>query len=187
MNRHRISLLISLFMVNFLINGCASLIYKSIPLKDVAKTSGKYFVGTQNFQLVDSTRSMWFTDDIKSYRTLSVKMWYPADENSLSERAPYVDQYELIAKALSTSLPLLEELCICRSHTITTAVVCAISDALLGLPNLRVLKLVKIGTRDRPSLLPETVRIQGPYTVRTFIAENHPRVEVKAYAHAYRQ
>ena len=110
MNRHRISLLISLFMVNFLINGCASLIYKSIPLKDVAKTSGKYFVGTQNFQLVDSTRSMWFTDDIKSFRTLSVKMWYPADENSLSERAPYVDQYELIAKALSTSLGVPEAL-----------------------------------------------------------------------------
>ena len=110
MKRHRISLLISLFMVNFLINGCASLIYKSIPLKDVAKTSGKYFVGTQNFQLVDSTRSMWFTDDIKSYRTLSVKMWYPADENSLSERAPYVDQYELIAKALSTSLGVPEAL-----------------------------------------------------------------------------
>ena len=110
MNRHRISLLISLFMVTFLINGCASLIYKSIPLKDVAKTSGKYFVGTQNFQLVDSTRSMWFTDDIKSFRTLSVKMWYPADENSLSERAPYVDQYELIAKALSTSLGVPEAL-----------------------------------------------------------------------------
>ena len=110
MNRHRISLLISLFMVNFLINGCASLIYKSIPLKDVAKTSGKYFVGTQNFQLVDSTRSMWFTDDIRSFRTLSVKMWYPADENSLSERAPYVDQYELIAKALSTSLGVPEAL-----------------------------------------------------------------------------
>jgi len=110
MNKNRKSLFIYLFMLNFLINGCASIIYKSIPLKDVAKTNGKYFVGTQNFQLVDSTRSMWFTDDIKSFRTLSVKMWYPADENSLSDRAPYVDQYELIAKALSTSLGVPEAL-----------------------------------------------------------------------------
>ena len=110
MNRYKINLIIYLFMLNFLINGCASIVYKSIPLKDVAKTSGKYFVGTQNFQLVDSTRSMWFTDDIKSFRTLSVKIWYPADENSLSERAPYVDQYELIAKALSTSLGVPEAL-----------------------------------------------------------------------------
>ena len=110
MNKNRKSLFIYLFMLNFLINGCASIIYKSIPLKDVAKTNGKYFVGTQNFQLVDSTRSMWFTDDIKSFRTLSVKMSYPADENSLSDRAPYVDQYELIAKALSTSLGVPEAL-----------------------------------------------------------------------------
>lgn len=110
MNKHKLSLLIYLFMLNFLFNGCASIIYKSIPLKDVAKASGKYFVGTRNFQLVDSTRSMWFTDDIKNFRTLSVKMWYPADENSLSERAPYVDQYELIAKALSTSLGVPEAL-----------------------------------------------------------------------------
>ena len=110
MNKNRKSLFIYLFMLNLLINGCASIIYKSIPLKDVAKTNGKYFVGTQNFQLVDSTRSMWFTDDIKSFRTLSVKMWYPADENSLSDRAPYVDQYELIAKALSTSLGVPEAL-----------------------------------------------------------------------------
>lgn len=110
MNKHKLSLLIYLFMLNFLFNGCASIIYKSIPLKDVAKASGKYFVGTRNFQLVDSTRSMWFNDDIKNFRTLSVKMWYPADENSLSERAPYVDQYELIAKALSTSLGVPEAL-----------------------------------------------------------------------------
>ncbi len=110
MNKHKLSLLIYLFMLNFLFNGCASIIYKSIPLKDVAKASGKYFVGTRNFQLVDSTRSMWFTDDIKNFRTLSVKMWYPADENSLSERAPYVDQYELIAKALSMSLGVPEAL-----------------------------------------------------------------------------
>jgi hypothetical protein len=92
--------------------------------------------------------------------------------------------------ALSTSLPLLEELCIVRSHTISTAVVCAISDALLGLPNLRLLKLVKIGTRDRPPLLlglDLLLGLQGQYTVRSFIAGNHPRVEVKAYAHAHHQ
>lgn len=86
--------------------------------------------------------------------------------------------------ALSTSLPWLEELSIVRSHTISTAVVCAISDALLGLPNLRLLRLVKIGTRDRPRLL---LGLQGQYTVRSFIAGNHPQVEVKAFAHAHHQ
>ena len=113
MNEKKVNLILYLSTISvmtFLFSGCASMIYKSIPLKDVAKVSGKYFVGTQNFQLVDSTRSMWFTDDIKGFRTLSVKMWYPADENSLSERAPYADKHQLIAKALSEGLGVPEAL-----------------------------------------------------------------------------
>ena len=43
-----------------IINGCATLIYRSIPLKDVAKARGKHDVGTQYFYFTDSTRAMWF-------------------------------------------------------------------------------------------------------------------------------
>ena len=56
MNRYKINLIIYLFMLNFLINGCASIIYKSIPLKDVAKTSGKYFVAVSYTHLTLPTK-----------------------------------------------------------------------------------------------------------------------------------
>ena len=68
------SILKILFLSIFLyIGGCANLLYRSIPLKDIAKAKGKYAVGTQNIYVVDSTRAMWFTDGIKGPRELSVK------------------------------------------------------------------------------------------------------------------
>ena len=68
-----------LFLSIFLyIGGCANILYRSIPLKDIAKAKGKYAVGTQNIYLVDSTRAMWFTDGIKGARELSVKGLVPS-------------------------------------------------------------------------------------------------------------
>ena len=94
-----------LFLSIFLyIGGCANLLYRSIPLKDIAKAKGKYAVGTQNIYVVDSTRAMWFTDGIKGPRELSVKVWYPADDYQLAEKASYVENQELLSEALSKSL-----------------------------------------------------------------------------------
>ena len=87
-----------------LIHGCATIVYRSIPLKDIARTGGDYAVGTQYFYLVDSTRSMWLDDDIAGHRELSVKIWYPADDSQLREKAPYVNHQDLISEALSVRL-----------------------------------------------------------------------------------
>ena len=86
------------------VGGCANILYRSIPIRDIAKAEGKYAVGTQNFYLVDSTRAMWFTDDITGARELSVKVWYPAKDNQFAKKAPYVDNQELLSEALSKSL-----------------------------------------------------------------------------------
>ena len=98
------SRLILLTISILIVNGCATIIYNAIPLKDISKTSGKYYVGTQNYYLVDSSRSMWFTNDISGPREISVKIWYPADEKNLIKKAPYVDDEELISEALSNRL-----------------------------------------------------------------------------------
>ena len=76
----------SLFIIVFY--SCAIVIYKTIPLKNIAKTKGTYFVGTQNFQVIDSSRVMWFTDNIKGPRKLSVKIWYPVDNADSFSKAP---------------------------------------------------------------------------------------------------
>ena len=54
--------------------------------------------------MVDSTRSMWFTDGITDPREISVKVWYPADGNELSIKATYVENQELLSDALSKRL-----------------------------------------------------------------------------------
>ena len=69
-----------IFLMIFLFNGCATIVYKTIPLRNIAKAKGPYFVGTQNFQIVDASRKMWFSGNIKGSRKLSVKIWYPADD-----------------------------------------------------------------------------------------------------------
>ena len=89
----------SLFIVVF--NSCATVIYKTIPLKNIAKTKGTYFVGTQNFQVIDSSRVMWFTDNIKGPRKLSVKIWYPVDNVDSFSKAPYLNQHKIIGSSIS--------------------------------------------------------------------------------------
>ena len=89
----------SLFLIVF--NSCATVIYKTIPLKNVAKTKGTYFVGTQNFQVIDSSRVMWFTDNIKGPRKLSVKIWYPVDNIGSFSKAPYFNQHKIIGRSIS--------------------------------------------------------------------------------------
>ena len=94
-----------LFLSIFLyIGGCANMLYRSIPLRDIAKAEGNYAVGTQNIYVIDSTRAMWFTDGIKGPRELSVKVWSPADDAQLAEKASYVENQELLSEALSKRL-----------------------------------------------------------------------------------
>ena len=89
----------SLFFIVF--NSCATVIYKTIPLKNIAKVKGTYLVGTQNFQVIDSSRVMWFTDNIKGPRKLSVKIWYPVDNVDSYSKAPYLNQHKIIGSAIS--------------------------------------------------------------------------------------
>ena len=98
------SRLVLFVMIGLYASGCATIVYRSIPLKDIAKAGGKYPVGTQNYYLVDQSRPMWFTDDITGPREISVKVWYPADQRGLVKKAPYVNNQKVISEALSERL-----------------------------------------------------------------------------------
>ena len=90
-----------IFLMTFIFNGCATIVYKTIPLKNIAKAKGPYFVGTQNFQIDDASRNMWFSGTTKGSRKLSVKMWYPADNIASLKKAPYLNEHKLIGSAIS--------------------------------------------------------------------------------------
>ena len=85
----------------FVFSSCATVMYKTIPLKNIARTEGDYFVGTQNFQVIDSSRAMWFTDNIEGPRKLSVKIWYPVENTYSFSKAPYLNQHKIIGNAIS--------------------------------------------------------------------------------------
>ena len=90
-----------IFLMIFIFNGCATIVYKTIPLKNIAKAKGPYFVGTQNFQIDDASRNMWFSGTTKGPRKLSVKMWYHADNIASLKKAPYLNEHKLIGSAIS--------------------------------------------------------------------------------------
>jgi len=90
-----------IFFMIFMFNGCATIVYKTVPLKNIAKAKGPFFVGTQNFQIVDASRKMWFSDNIKGSRKLSVKIWYPADNITSLKKASYLNEHKLIGSAIS--------------------------------------------------------------------------------------
>tara|TARA_B100001564_G_scaffold352186_1_gene359152 strand:- start:3629 stop:4810 length:1182 start_codon:yes stop_codon:yes gene_type:complete len=92
---------LTIFLMISIFNGCATIVYKTIPLKNIAKAKGPYFVGTQNFQILDASRKMWFTGNTKGSRKLSVKMWYPADDIASLEKAQYLNEHKLIGSAIS--------------------------------------------------------------------------------------
>ena len=110
MNNSAYYLKLLLFICVLFVSGCATIIFNSIPLKDISKTSGQYHVGTQTLYLVDSSRSMWFSDDISRPREISVKIWYPANEMNLIKKARYLDDSELIGEVLSDRLGVAKAL-----------------------------------------------------------------------------
>ena len=85
-----------LLLILIIVNGCAALLNTVVPISDVAIPTGTYPVGTKIFYLVDSTRSAWYQDYDEAVRELMVRVWYPANKNSITHRAPYVNDYALV-------------------------------------------------------------------------------------------
>lgn len=49
------------------------------------KPSGKYLTGVSYLALTDSSRKELFDNDLKNYREMTMKVWYPADKAAISE------------------------------------------------------------------------------------------------------
>jgi len=58
------------------------------------RPAGKYLVGVGYLSLADSSRKELFDNNLKSYRTLTVKFWYPSDIKTSYE--PYIENADYI-------------------------------------------------------------------------------------------
>src|SRR6266540_2363280 len=79
-----------------------------LPVFRFPKPSGPYEIGTLTYHWVDADRPEVFTDNLDDRRELMVQIWYPAEGNPSSPRAPYIPDADVVARAVARFLKLPE-------------------------------------------------------------------------------
>src|SRR5215217_6998086 len=77
-----------------------------LPVFRFPDPSGPYEVGTSTYYWVDADRPEVFTADPDDRRELMVQVWYPAEEDPSSPRAPWVQDADALAAELARVLHL---------------------------------------------------------------------------------
>ena len=71
-----------------------------IPFNRPSEPSGINNIGTQSFELLDSNRLEWFTDDKDDFRRIMIQIWYPTKDKQ-GEKELYIDHGDIRSKALA--------------------------------------------------------------------------------------
>jgi hypothetical protein len=71
------------------------------PVFSFPHPGGPYEIGTLTYLWVDANRQEVFSTDPNAHRELMVQVWYPANGNSSSPRAPYIQDIDSVAPALA--------------------------------------------------------------------------------------
>jgi predicted dienelactone hydrolase len=96
-----------------------------LPVFHFPPPTGPYAIGTLTYHWVDTDRPERFTADPDDRRELMVQIWYPAEAEPSSPRAPYMPDADVVAPALARFLNLpafaLEHLKYITTHAVTSA------------------------------------------------------------------
>ena len=68
------------------------------------KPTGKYAVGTVNYCVTDPDREEIFITDKHQARQIPIQVWYPAENTSQSDYAPYIPEATKVSEAISELL-----------------------------------------------------------------------------------
>jgi predicted dienelactone hydrolase len=79
-----------------------------LPVFRFPHPSGSYKIGTLTYHWVDTHRPEVFSTDPNAHRELMVQIWYPANRDSSSLRAPYIQDADTLAPALARVIHLPE-------------------------------------------------------------------------------
>ena len=69
-----------------------------------AKPMGKYAVGTVTYCVTDPNREEIFITDKHQARQIPIQVWYPAENTSQSDYAPYIPEATKVSEAISELL-----------------------------------------------------------------------------------
>jgi len=114
-------------VVGIFFMGVALLLPILLPIPRTPKPTGPYDIGTKTIILVDESRDELYTEKPDEPRTLVVKIWYPADLETDTEPAPWLDHMDVMGPALAAKLNLpsffLDHVKYAHAYAITDAVV----------------------------------------------------------------
>ena len=96
MKKKMIYILITLVL--FLLGSGAYYIFHSTFF---AKPTGKYAVGTVTYCVTDPDREEIFITDKHQARQIPIQVWYPAENTSQSDYAPYIPEATKVSEAIS--------------------------------------------------------------------------------------
>ena len=66
-------------------------LYAFFPVFKFEKPTGKYQIGTKIYHFTDSLRNEIFTENVGQKREMMVQIWYPTDQKSNNNFAPYIE------------------------------------------------------------------------------------------------
>ena len=69
-----------------------------------AKPTGKYAIGTMSYCVTDPDREEIFITDKHQARQIPIQVWYPAENTSQSDYAPYIPEATKVSEAISELL-----------------------------------------------------------------------------------
>ena len=93
-----------------------------LPVFSFPRPSGPYAIGTLTYHWVDTKRPEIFSTDPSARRELMVQLWYPAEADLSSPRAPYIQDADAISLALARVKQLPEFIFGQLKHVTTNAI-----------------------------------------------------------------
>src|SRR5215216_5392613 len=97
-NRFAVGLAVGLGVLGLAISIALPMV---LPVFRFPHPSGPYGIGTLTYHWVDADRPEVFTADPGDRRELMVQIWYPAEEDPSSPRAPYIQDADAVTSAFA--------------------------------------------------------------------------------------
>jgi len=93
-----------------------------LPVFRFPPPTGPYAIGTLTYHWVDADRPEFFTADPDDHREVMVQIWYPAEEDPSSPRAPYIQDADAVTSAFARLFDVPEFLLGNLKHVTTNAI-----------------------------------------------------------------
>jgi predicted dienelactone hydrolase len=97
----------------------------ALPVFQLPTPTGRCQIGVSQWFLTDKSREETLTADPGDHRELTVCAWYPADASGLTKTAGYLNNPQIVGKAIAGTLPgagfLLSYLRLIRTHSFPNA------------------------------------------------------------------